>query len=65
MTDEQKARFCDGFCKYRAFYDEQLKELGKAINEVQNSQLLYYVDLVNEKREALLEYCDNCPLSEV
>ena len=66
MTEKQKSRFCDEFCKYREFYDKQLKDLGKEIDNTHNmNKMMQYIESVNEKHEALLEHCENCTLSEV
>lgn len=59
MTEEQKARFCDEYCKYRDRADKVIKASEKNTdNEI--------LTCIGEGAEKILsEICDICPINSI
>lgn len=59
MTDEQKANFCDNYCKHLAKSNNKLKAV-KTILKFQK-----YLAFKAVEEEKMAEICEKCPLNEV
>lgn len=59
MTDEQKAKFCDGYCKH--LYDSTFR-LKYFEGEIDIPE---YSELAENERRIMEKKCEECPLNEV